>query len=485
MQEDVAMSRFRFVGPRRGQAVGLFGLALALSLVKGVAAQDATPLAGVTLPPGSLTQERPYIVANDPNTLEITPLITSGEMVDDYQFAGVPDGLGAYKGSDGNIVLFVNHELTTDEDDNISDSRVSRLVIDGTTGAVISGSYVLDGTEGYRRLCSASWSGTADGFDPGVFLTGEESTNGKGGLSLAISADGQSVTELPWLGHLNHENEIVMPGFQDQTVVITTDDNADGSELYMYVGASPEDILAGNGQLYVFKGDESTNTADISKGTELTGKFVPIDQADNADAEALQTAAEAAGAFAFVRLEDVTYDRNESTKIYFTDTGDNEAPNLATPTGAPLTANGRLYEMTLDPSDPTTVTGFKLLLDGDAGDDILNPDNIDANATTVMILEDRNGYNRGAGDDHVGRVLAYDIASSELSVLAKIDQSDDPATLTDSDVDGGEWETSGIINAEDLFGPGTWLIDVQAHTIDVPQLESTDEGGQLLLLKTK
>ena len=55
----------------------------------------------------------------------------------------------------------------------------------------------------------------------------------------------------------------------------------------------------------------------------------------------------------------------------------------------------------------------------------------------------------------------------------------------------GSWETSGIIDASALYGAGTWLLDVQAHTVDsllASQLQgfTTDqkvvEGGQLLLM---
>ena len=57
------------------------------------------------------------------------------------------------------------------------------------------------------------------------------------------------------------------------------------------------------------------------------------------------------------------------------------------------------------------MTGFGVLLDGDAGDDLRNPDNIDANATTIMIQEDLNDYNRRPDSDNTGRILAYDIAT--------------------------------------------------------------------------
>jgi hypothetical protein len=43
----------------------------------------------------------------------------------------------------------MNHELTRQDETNLSAARVSRLVLDGVTGAVKDGKYILDGTEGY------------------------------------------------------------------------------------------------------------------------------------------------------------------------------------------------------------------------------------------------------------------------------------------------------------------------------------------------
>lgn len=469
---------------RRQVVKGAAGLALAGQWPAVAHARHATPAASPAATPRAMAGgTRPYLIALDPAKLEIIPLLTTGDVVGDYQMAGTPDGLGATKVGD-ETVLFMNHELTPAQDENLSYARVSRLVLDGATGAVRSGSYVLDGTEGYERLCSASLAGPEAGFSAPVFLTGEESTGGKhGGMSLAIDAARGTIIELPWLGHIAHENQVVVPGFGDKTVVITTDDDSKGSELYMFVADGPQGVLAGQGQLFVFKADTGANTGDIAKGTELTGSFVPVDQQDNADPESLQAAVDKLGAFRFVRLEDVTYDRTTTTTIYFADTGDDQAPNLDA-SGTPFTKNGRIYAMTLDAADPTKVTGFKVLLDGDKGDDIRNPDNVDTDGTTLLIQEDLNGYNRQENSDATGRILAYDLAAGTLTPIAKIDQSDGDG-LVDAGDKAGSWESSGILDVADLFGPGTWLAVVQAHTIKVDQFGKQDEGGQLLMLRQK
>jgi hypothetical protein len=139
----------RFTARRAVLASGIVGLTILAQSV-GAFAQYATPegttgAAGATptaLTPGEMTQVRSFLVPESAN-VTITPLLTSGEMVGDYQFAGTPDGMGAYKDGD-NVVLFVNHEWTPKEpgsdEGNISGGRVSRIVLDGTTGAPVSGS---------------------------------------------------------------------------------------------------------------------------------------------------------------------------------------------------------------------------------------------------------------------------------------------------------------------------------------------------------
>jgi len=34
----------------------------------------------------------------------------------------------------------------------------------------------------------------------------------------------------------------------------------------------------------------------------------------------------------------------------------------------------------------------------------------------------------------------------------------------------GAWESSGIVDASEVYGPGTWLVNIQAHTLFVDQV---------------
>ncbi|MEE8486844.1 MAG: hypothetical protein V3S56_01650, partial [Gemmatimonadota bacterium] len=44
------------------------------------------------------------------------------------------------------------------------------------------------------------------------------------------------------------------------------------------------------------------------------------------------------------------------------------------------------------------------------------------------------------------------------------------------------WETSGIVDASEWFGPGSWISSVQAHSRPVPSLGLAEQKGQLFLL---
>jgi hypothetical protein len=58
-----------------------------------------------------------------------------------------------------------------------------------------------------------------------------------------------------------------------------------------------------------------------------------------------------------------------------------------------------------------------------------------------------------------------------------------PCSLSSSSP--GVWETSGIIDASALFGPDTWLSDVQAHAPTTPPggAAVTVGDGQLFLMR--
>ena len=194
---------------------------------------------------------------------------------------------------------------------------------------------------------------------------------------------------------------------------------------------------------------------------------MPISQAENANSVTLKNAAAAKGAFKFDRLEDAALYRQVKGRYYIADTGKR-----------PRTIRGRIYQFDVNKADPTKAS-LKLILDGDAGDDLYNPDNLDTSARSLVFQEDRESEFRDAPfSGGYNRVMVYDFETGSLQSVARVNT---PAALRP-----GTWESSGVINAFDILGDGWWLTDVQAHSTTAPQPgptlapnSSTGEDGQL------
>jgi Alkaline phosphatase PhoX len=438
---------------------------------------------------GVKTTKPPYLVSTA-SGVTVDPILSTRDVVPRgqtpaYQMSGIPDGLGAFsRGHDhghkkhgkgrGTYTVLMNHELgiTFPGQPPGVDARISKLKIDRTTNSVLSAKYVFTGAEGFERFCSATLAwihGTP------WYFTGEEAINGippappagHDGTSIAMNARTGQWFETEHFGHLQHEN--VVPTKLSKWFFLTTDDDFRAgfdAYLYAYIAKSFKAAISGNpskGSLYVWKADNATSSSDIQKGQTLTGHFVPISQAENADSVALKNAAAAKGAFKFDRLEDAALSRTTKGRYYIADTGKR-----------PRTIRGRIYQFDVSKSDPTHAS-LKLLLDGDNGDDIANPDNLDTSAKSLVIQEDRESEFR----DEYNRVLVYDLKTGSLQPVARVNT---PATLRP-----GTWESSGVINAFDLLGAGWWLLDVQAHSTTAAQPgptlapdSSTGEDGQLL-----
>jgi hypothetical protein len=448
-------------------------------------ALTALPLAQTVAPAGFTTSATPQAYAVAPSAT-VTPIITAGDRLPSgYVFAPIPDGLGAYQ--DGqDLIVYANHELTAggvrDESGGVQfrNARVSRLVLDRVSLAVKDATLVLDGSEQYVRLCSATWVGAAEGFPSGFFLTGEESSGGAhDGIQLAIGRDGQH-HELPWLGRYSHENLIAIPGFPGKVVLAGFDDTAGRSELYLYVAASEADVLAGTGALYVFVSSQPTHSGFLTEDQTITGRFVEVPNPAPLSSSQLQTVVNGLGAFPFVRLEDGDYDHRSGAKtgapaIYFVDTG-SEGVRCGAVACDP---HGSIYRMDFDRNDPTGSARLTLLQRSRGANlDWASPDNIASGKNSLMVMEDPayGGFARApriwnfhttAGGGFVDRG----------SAVVELPNAECVEAL------GTCWESSGIIDASAWLGAGTWLFDVQAHTLPVPALGLLNEGGQLLALR--
>jgi hypothetical protein len=445
----------------------------------------ATASFATAVTPAGFKTARPAQLVPLENGVVIDPILSVGDTIGDYQMTGIPDGLGAYRTGEGRLRLFMNHELEGPAVPPGVASRISRLTINRNTHRVLAGAYAFTGLEGFTRFCSSTLAVLGGTH---WYFTGEEDTQvgaltadpndgqGRDGSSIALNADTGQWTETKHFGHVLHENVVPVKRLS-KAFFLTTDDDFRGDPdhsayLYAYIAPTWKGAIAGTeGSLYVWKARTGESTSDIAKGERLAGRFVPISQADNATGETLEVASREAGGFKFTRLEDAAVARGRGGRVYFADTGRLGAE----------TVKGRLYRLDIDPTKPRRAS-VKLLLDGDAGDDIVNPDNIDTSAGAVVIQEDRNAEHRGPEvSGGYGRVLVYELATGALRPVARVDT---PATLLP-----GEWESSGVINASELLGRGWWLVDVQAHKTTASQPgptlvpdSATGEDGQLLAI---
>ena len=419
----------------------------------------------------------------------IDPILSTGDTIGDYQMSGIPDGLGAYKTGGDTLQVLMNHELDPAFFPFVPagvGARVSHLELNRKTHGVLSGSYPITGLEGFLRFCSSSLA-RLNGVP--WYFTGEEGTDdhrasdnlGRGGSSIALNVKTGDWVETAHFGRLLHEN-IVPVKRLSKAFFLTTDDDFRGDAahkayLYAYIADSWSGAISGSeGSLYVWTADAATSDAGLTKGQTLDGHFVPVTQVENATSDTLDAASSDKNGFKFTRLEDASVSQERAGRVYFDDTGRLGAN----------TVKGRLYRMDIDPSNPTHAS-VTLLLDGDASDDLINPDNLATSAHSVVIQEDRNSEHRGPivpgrpDDPGYGRILVYDVKTGTIRRVARVDT---PAALRP-----GTWESSGVINAQTLLGRGWWLVDVQAHDVTAPQPgmtlapdSSTGEDGQLLAI---
>ena len=447
--------------------------AIAAALTILVCMAPATSARAVRPRAPFITSTPPMIVALQPG-VDILPILTAGDViggrVSGFQFTGVPDGIGVYQSGPDNLEVYTNHELSYRYGDPAW-SRVSHLTLN--SGAeVTAASYVVDGTERYEYFCSS----TLDVLD-GVpwYLTGEEwFASPKGGMSVAINVLTGRLRETPQFGALNHENVVPIHGMSRAVMYLSEDSFRLRSQAYNYFADSFTKAIKGNGEFAVWvpddQGDGDPSADDISVGDTMTGRFRTIRHVERYNGKELNERAERLGSFNFVRIEDAATDASNPGVVYISETGHNAAE----------TRNGRLYRMTYDVAHPRQAT-LEVVLDGDAGDDIVNPDNLGINSTSLVIQEDRNKAKSGYARIHV-----YDLSAETLTTVARLD----PGQRAIENGGGpGVWESSGAVDVSDFFGPSTWLVGVQAHATSIRQQglnlkvdSAKGQRGQLLLL---
>jgi len=470
----------------------------------------------------------------------IVSLLTTGNEVKGYAFAGIPDGLGAFDNGDGSITILVAHELAGGRGavrgHGGKGGFVSRWTLAKDTLEIRSGQDFVTSPqkihlfigEGWKsgdqvpaqqldlsRFCSADLApvsayfnkSTGLGYNGRIFLNGEEAGAGSANRAFAWVAEDGSAWELPAFGFgkagdakdptPSWENLLSHPATGDLTLVAANSDGG-SNQVHFYLGAKKRE-------------GSPIERAGLTGGT-LFSMVVPGVAAESRETNigiAKSIAGKGAGraiAFAqpnkgtsFLRPEDGAWDpRNPNRYCFVTTDRNNFAADGTARDGQDVTQIGRtrLWAVTFDDVTKLVTDGaptgkIELLLDGTEGGDMF--DNIAISDDGVIFLCEDPGNSR-----HNGKVWSYDLATGKFETIAKFD----PAKF--GDVVGGQYtppvapfvddkESSGVIDVTDLFKDAPWfrpnarvlLLVVQAHfayDLTLPAGAQLVEGGQLLLM---
>lgn len=490
----------------------------------------------------------------------VAPIITVGETLPGgYRFEALPDGISIDPNGNGTVDLYVNHETSTvpfpynpttpteaNSQNDFDNAQVSRLRLNQHSAGVLSGRMVILSSENYQRFCSNYLATAKEGFDRPIFFTNEEATDfvfrtGKawpapaseppaeqaGVVVVYDVRTGQHKT-VYGMGRHNHENDVAVPGY-GHPVVLSGDDtftpDPAQSQLYSYIADDTDALWNDQGDLYGLVLDNAAVNDyydfPVNSAMSVSGEFKKIAKtAATGTQSQLEAASDALNVFQFVRVEDVAYDKRPGmgNVVYIADSG----RGATSPGGAPgspnpfTSSNGRIWKLVLDPANPKRVLSLSILIEGDdhavkEPTEIHQPDNLETTQSGLYITEDPGSSQQfPAGSDDpasanfdaratTARIWRYALAGGTMAPVARVNQSaDEGPTDVDSASRGnlGAWESSGIIDVSSVFGPGAFLVDVQAHTLWVEKAAGDDnvapagpdftykrEGGQLLLFR--
>jgi hypothetical protein len=181
-----------------------------------------------------------------------------------------------------------------------------------------------------------------------------------------------------------------------------------------------------------------------------------------------------------IKAEDGAWSKRDKNQFFFNSTGDTINTNV------PGNHLGRTYRLDFNEDEITGPCILTLLYNADlvvaAGGDIaLTPDNLDASKDYVMVCEDGTGFSRTVmtSKGRNGLIWRYDLKNNYAAT--KVVSLATPGR-DGTAIGAGVWESSGILDAEHLYGRNTWLFNVQAHPPTAAPAPNTTEDGQLLLL---
>lgn len=462
----------------------VFNLFAALSVTGSLVAQTSVT--------GPSSSQSPYIqplVAGS----TVTSIFTAGDAINGYTMAGLPDGIGAFDNNDGTFTLLMNHEFGNTSGAThaygSTGAFVSKWIINKSNLAVISGADLTqnlnlwNGT-GYTtynaanastvaalgRHCSGDLAAVSAYFNSAngkgttarILLNGEETGNeGRVFAHIASGTEAGNSYELPGLGKASWENYVACPYGQDKTIAIGMDDATPG-QVYVYIGTKTssgnEITKAGltNGKLYGVAVLGLLNESSSVPAANTTFNLLQVTGASTLTGSQINTNSNNIGITNFLRPEDGAWDPSNPRDFYFVTTNSFSSPS-------------RLWRLRFnDIKNPELGGTITALLNGTEGQKML--DNLGINHFGQILLQEDVGNNA-----HNGKIWQYNIGNNSLQLFAQHDTtrfiSGAANYLTQDE------ESSGMIDAQEILGPGMWLFVDQAH---YSQPSPMVEGGQLL-----
>jgi hypothetical protein len=494
------------------------------ALSSGALLLDRVALAS-TLPTSPSTAVPAYALPSAPG-VEIASILTVGDAAENgYRMVGIPDGLGAL-GNGKTFSLFMNHELTASAGSSgpgvvrahgRAGAFVSKWTIDRKTLRVLKGEDLTSSpahvrlwdpvaqryqvmTTTWDRLCSADLPDEKAlrhgnrGTSERIFLNGEEVTFGRAWARIVTGEHAGEAWELPRLGKMAFENVVACPHGKDQTIVALFDDGDintaapaanNPSEVYIYIGdkqAEGNEIeRAGltNGKLYgvkVFRDDTHVpaESNEFGLGTASTGfvgsaRFELVELGPEGDVSGLsglqlEQDSIAKGVLRMMRPEDGAWDpRGDGNDSLFFVTTASINPLL----------NSRLWRLQFDDiSRPLDGGTIEILLTNTPGRMF---DNITIDRFGRLLLQEDTGNNAW-----VAKIWAYSIDTGALVEVAHHDPERFLSGVNPTKFITQDEESSGIIDAQHIFGEGWFLFVVQSHAVKAdPELV---QDGQLLAM---
>ena len=444
---------------------------------------------------GISSSSSPYLLGTAPG-VSFTSILTAGDVVGNYIMAGTPDGAGAFDNNDGTFTMVINHEFgsavgATHAHGNRG-SFVSRWNINKSNLSVISGAdqiknvYLWDSKSyglynssnsisrsAFNRFCSGDLAPVSafynvkngKGSTSRIYLNGEESgAEGRAFAHVLTGSENGNTYELPWMGKFSWENAVANPLEQDKTIVIGTDDATPG-QVYVYVGnkttTGTEVDKAGltNGKLYGVAVNGLTTETSLSIPTPNTAVTL-VDLGNIVDSTGFQLNrfSNLKGVTNFLRPEDGAWDPNNLSDFYFVTTNSFTAPS-------------RMWKLHFDDiQNPEKGGSITAVLDGTEGQKMM--DNIGFDNTGNLLVQEDVGNNV-----HNGKIHQYNVETDKLTQLAQHDpsrfESNGSNFLTLDE------ESSGMMDAQSILGPGMFLLVDQAH---YPIAGEVVEGGQILAM---